>query len=104
MAKLSCPASNNSPVWGVIDFLRWKLVPERLGGRSAFSRRFKGGWVRHNRANIKMAAAAYNIPPELLAGTAWIEVGGDPTFIDRVAFEVRSFDWSGPDFVDITPA
>ncbi len=40
------------------------------------------------------------MPPELLAGVCWIEVGGDPNFIDRVAFEVRSFDWSGPDWVD----
>ncbi|KAB0636382.1 ISAs1 family transposase [Burkholderia latens] len=34
------------------------------------------------------------------AGVCWIEVGGDPEFIDRVAFEVRAFDWSGPPFVD----
>lgn len=36
------------------------------------------------------------MPPELIAGVGWIEVAGDPNFIDRVAFEVRSFDWSGP--------
>lgn len=40
------------------------------------------------------------MPPELLAGVCWIEVGGDPNFIDRVAFEVRVLDWSGPSWVD----
>lgn len=46
------------------------------------------------------AASRYNLPAELLAGVCWIEVAGDPSFIDRVAFEVRAFDWSGPDWVD----
>jgi hypothetical protein len=100
MAQFSCPASNQSPTWSTIDVLKWKLVPEKLGGGKAFIRRFKDGWVKHNRAQIKQLAAAKRIPPELLAGTAWVEVGGDPTFIDRVALEVRAFDWSGPKWVD----
>jgi hypothetical protein len=29
-----------------------------------------------------------------------IEVGGDPTFVDRMAYEVQSLDWSGPKWVD----
>jgi hypothetical protein len=100
MSPPLCEATTNSPTWGFIDFLQWKAVPEILGGRKLFIRRFKDGWVKHNRFFIKTFADSYNIPPELLAGVAWIEVGGDPTFIDRLAYEVRSFDWSGPKWVD----
>lgn len=78
----------------------WKILPQQLGGGKKYIQRFKDAWVQHNRMFIKTAAARYGIPPELLAGVCWIEVGGDPNFIDRVAFEVRSFDWSGPPWVD----
>lgn len=75
-------------------------MPEKFGGGKAFLFRFKAAWVKHNRALIKQYAAANNIPPELLAGIAWIEVGGDPMEVDTVAFQVRSFDWSGPPSID----
>lgn len=100
MADLVCELSNDSPTWGVVDLFRWKVVPERLGGGKAFIQRFKDAWVRHNKVTIRAAAAQYNLMPALLAGVCWIEVGGDPSFIDRVAFEVRAFDWSGPPIVD----
>lgn len=100
MAGSPSSVPSNAPKWGVIDFLRWKLIPERAGGGWAYIRAFKDGWVKHNRATIKTAASANRIPPELLAATAWIEVAGDPTFVDRLAFEVRTFDWSGPDWID----
>lgn len=35
-----------------------------------------------------------------MAGVAFTEFGGDPMWIDDVAYGVRSFDWSGPDWVD----
>ena len=50
--------------------------------------------------HIRAASNAHKFPPELLAGVCWIEAGGDPMAIDRVAFEVRPFDWIGPDWVD----
>jgi hypothetical protein len=100
MPELSCNESNNSPTWGLVDLFSWKLLPPRAGGGIAYIQRYKDAWVRHNRTLIKAAATRYKMPPELLAGVCWIEVGGDPNFIDRVAFEVRSFDWSGPAWVD----
>lgn len=100
MTDFSCNESNNSPTWGLVDLFAWKLLPERFGGGIGYIQRFKDAWVQHNKAQIKSAAAQYNMLPELLAGVCWIEVGGDPNFIDRVAFEVRSFDWSGPEWVD----
>jgi hypothetical protein len=91
---------DNAPTWGVMDLLRWKVVPERLGGGIPYIQRFKDLWVRHNKVTISDAARRHSLPPELLAGVCWIEVAGDPSFIDRVAFEVRAFDWSGPNWVD----
>lgn len=89
-----------SPVWGVMDVLQWKLVPEKWEGGVGYIQKFKDSWVIHNRLTIKFAAAEFKLPTELLAGVCWIEVGGDPNFIDNVAFEVRAFDWSGPEYVD----
>ena len=100
MADLQCPTDNGSPSWGVLDLAMWKLVPERFSGGKAYIQGYKDAWVRHNRALIKSNAAKQRFPAELLAGVCWIEVGGDPSFIDSVAFNVRAFDWSGPDWVD----
>jgi len=100
MTNYSCEENNDSPVWGTVDLFRWKLVPQRFGGGIAYIQKFKDAWVRHNKMSIKLSASRNGIPPELLAGVCWIEVGGDPNFIDRVAFEVRAFDWSGPSWVD----
>lgn len=100
MSNFSCNESNDSPTWGLVDLFAWKLLPHRFGGGIAYIQRFKDAWVQHNKMLIKLSAMQYKMPPELLAGVCWIEVGGDPNFIDRVAFEVRSFDWSGPPWVD----
>lgn len=86
--------------WGLIDIAKWKLLPEKLGGGIPYIQKFKDAWVRHNKMYIKTLASQYRMPSELLAGVCWIEVAGDPDFIDGVAFKVRSFDWSGPDWVD----
>lgn len=100
MSDVVCTETNNSPVWGLIDVARWKTVPERFGGGKAYIQKFKDGWIVHNKVHIKSSAQKERIPAELLAGVCWIEVGGDPNFIDSVAFNVRAFDWSGPDWID----
>jgi len=46
-------------------------------------------WINAFREVIKRAAKICDIPPELLAGIAWIEVGGMFTFIDYVAYTLR---------------
>jgi hypothetical protein len=35
-----------------------------------------------------------------LSRIAWVEAAGDPSSIDMLAFNVRAFDWSGPNIVD----
>lgn len=98
--NVDCKASNTSPRWQIFDLFMWKIVPERFGGGASYIQKFKDAWVRHNKTFIHTAAINSGLPVELLAGVCWIEVGGDPNFIDRVAFDIRTFDWSGPQFVD----
>ena len=89
-----------SPKWGLIDLFFWKIMPERFGGGIPYIQHFKDAWVQNNKLRILAAAGRWTLPPPLLAGVCWIEVGGDPNFIDGIAFAVRGFDWSGPDWVD----
>lgn len=100
MSVIECSASNGSPTWDTFDLARWKVVPEKIGGGKAYIQGFKDAWIRHNKLYIKSNSSKFRFPPELLAGVCWIEVGGDPNFIDSIAFSVRAFDWSGPDWMD----
>ena len=100
MPEFTCSITHSPARWSTSDVLMWKLVPERWGGGRAYIQRFKDGWVAHHRAAIRVAARDQGFPPELLAGVCWVEVAGDPAGIDRLAFEVRAFDWSGPGWMD----
>lgn len=58
---------------------RWTASPTwpaMLPRAAALLRNYKDSWVRGHRAAIKRASAAYGLPPELLAGIAWVETGG----------------------------
>lgn len=59
---------------------------------------FKDGWIAHNRDAIVSAASAYDIPPELLAGVAHNEVGGNPPGEKALLYFLRThypFRWPG---------
>ena len=88
------------PKWTVADAAMWKLWSESKGGGNTYLFLYKDGWIVHNKSAIKAAANSSQIPVDLLAGVAWAEVGGMPDIIDSIAYPVRSFDWSGPDWVD----
>ncbi|QPP07257.1 hypothetical protein G4Z16_13660 [Streptomyces bathyalis] len=54
-------------------------------------------WIEANKAAIKAAARAYGLPPDMVAGIAWVEVGGKPYVADDVAQWLRhtaESDWS----------
>ncbi len=88
------------PKWTVADAAMWKLWPESKGGGNAYLFLYKDGWITHNKSAINEATNSNQIPVDLLAGVAWAEVGGMPDIVDSIAYPVRSFDWSGPEWVD----
>jgi RHS repeat-associated protein len=62
----------SSMVFGFTDIAKWKSDPEYL-------MKFKAQFVYENREVIKAAAAKYDLPAELVAGVAFVEIGGkDP--------------------------
>ena len=70
-------------------------MPAKWHGSIAYIQGFKTAWVVHNKLQILAAAKIHDLPIELLAGVCWIEVGGDPEIINRIAFDARySFDWT----------
>lgn len=87
------------PKFSVADGICWYMLPERWGCGDEFLWKFKSGWIRHNKNEIKNAALNNNIPPFLLGGVALREVGGKD-FSDWPVFFIRSFDWAGPSWVD----
>jgi WXG100 family type VII secretion target len=85
---------SNVNEWDEGDILKWK-APTFLGGDPNSIFDFKAQWVHGYRDVIEAAAAKYNLPVKLVAGVAYVEVGGDPLWIDDVAHAVREFDHSG---------
>ncbi len=85
----------NSVKWKNTDAIYWK----GLGG-DQFIHGKKLEFISQYRDVIKDAAERYDLPEELVAGVVYCEYGGDPMFIDDVAYSVRAFDWCGPEWVD----
>lgn len=85
--------------WGIIDLLKWK-APPILGGDPNYLRNFKSTWVRFHGIEIVRYADVYHIPRLLLAGVTWIEVGGDPDWVDSIAHKVRTFDHLGDPYLE----
>ena len=81
--------------WTMGDIAKWKTT-----GGEKFIHQEKLGFIKNYKDVILDAAEKYDIPPILLAGVAYIEYGGAPMWIDDAANSVRSFDWSGPEWVD----
>lgn len=90
----------NHVKWTPLDALIWKIWPGALGGGREYLWNYKDAWVVFNRDRIRQAAAKYRIPATLLAGVAWAEAGGAPDVQDSITFPVRSFFWSGADWMD----
>lgn len=81
--------------WTLLDAAK-RFVAQKTGiGDRAILSKYKDAWTRAHRGEIVETAHFNGIPVIMLAGVCWIEVGGDPDFIDRLAYRVRSFDHSG---------
>jgi hypothetical protein len=97
-AKFSDPDASKVE-WTTGDILKWKCGSTCGGGNEYLFNR-KAQFTHHYRNVLKDAAAKFDIPEFLLAGVAFTEFGGDPMWIDDIADGVRSFDWSGTDWMD----
>ena len=83
--------------WGFKEAIKWqvgKVLPQSLGGDPNILRNYKDGWVRAHRQAIKSLSAQYGLPPVLLAGVAWAELGGKPYDGKIIVYDVRKFDHS----------
>ena len=74
----------NPPKWTTWDIIVWQTF-----GGDAYIHNFKLSWISAYKNVIKDAAAINDIPALLLAGVAYVEVGGDPMWIDRDAYVFR---------------
>lgn len=81
--------------WGTLDFIK-RLLP----GGDEFRMEKRKKFISKYSEVISDAAKKYDIPTFLLAGVVYNEYSGKPEITDDLAFAVRSFDWSGPDWVD----
>jgi hypothetical protein len=61
---------------------------------------FKDQFVRKRKATISLLAKTFDIPEVLLAGVAWNEVGGKPTWTDSAAHGIRSLNHVGDPLIE----
>jgi hypothetical protein len=86
--------------WTLLDAAK-RFAAQNLGiGDKQILAKYKDAWTRAHRKQIVETAGFNSIPVILLAGVCWVEVGGDPDFIDQAAFAVRSFDHLGDPFLE----
>ena len=84
LAAMDTFEHDDVPTWGASDVTWW----QSFGGQQ-YLYDYKDRWVRGYRDAIRAAADTYDIPRILLAGIAWVEVGGDPDWIDSAAYALR---------------
>lgn len=94
------PTPDKSWDWTYWDVVVWKVLPVRIGGNPNRLRAYKDAWVHAHRDSITRLAALYSLPPELLAGVAWIELGGKPYSSKLLVYDARRFDHSGDPLVE----
>lgn len=100
MAQPFCtPDSNNFAKWTTWDFVKWKALPNVWGGGDLSLIEYKDSWIIYNRHRIISIATQNKIPPILLASVAWSEVGGKPDGVKRYVHTWRTYNHSGPSWV-----
>ena len=69
--------------WTIDDIWDWKIMKKDIF-------EFKYQWIEGYKDIIKTAATTYDLPPELVAGVAMLEVGGDPLIADDIIYAGRN--------------
>ena len=90
--------------WTFGKFAEWQ-IGKNITGSDRVVEDFKDDWVYSYRDLIKKAAETYDIPVDLLAGVAWIELGGDPMIADPVIYSARKYvpQWIWNAMQDVAP-
>ncbi|MGS2724900.1 RHS repeat domain-containing protein [Porticoccus sp. GXU_MW_L64] len=84
-------SDGNDHKWNEIDAIQY-FFENLFNSNPAESSlaEFKDAWVKDKKEAIKKIAEYHDIPPEMLAGIAWTEVGGDPDDQDIIVHDLRS--------------
>ncbi len=77
--------------WTTLEASLWQGDKRYIDKTDRIVNNYKDGWISAYRDVIKKAAEVYDIPTELLACVAWIEVAGDPMWADPAAYGAREF-------------
>lgn len=83
--------------WDTLQAALWIADYMISGGKYEKIESFKDQWVEGYREAIKKAAKKFDIPEFLLAGIVHNEVGGDPLWVDDVAYKLRELNIMGGD-------
>jgi hypothetical protein len=78
-------AEGDDHEWEAGDFI--KMLKDNIMGvdpTQTHLRQYKDEWVKDKKDTIKKMAGKYNLPPEMLAGLAWSELGGEPDSLDKI--------------------
>ncbi|AFK62754.1 hypothetical protein TKWG_13140 [Advenella kashmirensis WT001] len=97
---ICAPGVDNYPEWTTFSVARWYFFPKIFGGGATYLHEYKDAWIVYNKNRIRAIAGNYGIPPILLAGIAWEELGGKAVSWKRPVYIARRFDWSGPAWMD----
>lgn len=77
--------------WSLYNFSQWiSIFIYDKEKANQFLHGQKENFVKDYKDAINLYAKKYDIPPILLAGVAYNEFGGDPMFLDKVAYTGRS--------------
>lgn len=98
--KDPCEGKENYPIWKTGSWIEEKIKGLLPSSRKYLNNsdqvgEYKNAWVTYNAEYIKCLSNQYGLPPLMLAGVAWKEVGGKPKSTDDTAFVIRSMDWIG---------
>ena len=88
LIEMSKTAGDEGPSWNPLDFLAWQA--EKPGSEvGPTEETFKRQFISYYAPTIDAAAYEAGVPPSVLAGIVYREVGGKPLLADDIPYELR---------------
>ncbi len=90
--KSDFPSAGGAAISPALQHIRNRLKSLPKGEGYWLRDALPGGkekWIRDNKELINAAAAETGLPPDMIAGIAWIEVGGKPYALDDDTYDAR---------------